>query len=65
MRKLLKTLLCTAAVATLAMIGSARKVIATKDDTTIVEGAGSAAAIKARITQINQQIAARVFAKVN
>src|ERR1700741_5439616 len=35
--------------AELSMVGSARKVIATKDDTTIVEGAGSAAAIKARI----------------
>ncbi len=44
--------------AELSMIGSARKVIVTKDDTTIVEGAGSTAAVKARITQINQQIAA-------
>ena len=44
--------------AELSMIGSARKVIATKDDTTIVEGSGTAAGVKARITQINQQIAA-------
>ena len=38
------------------MIGTARKVIANKDETTIIEGAGSAAAIKARIAQINKQI---------
>lgn len=37
-------------------IGSARKVIVTKDDTTIVEGAGRAVEIKARIAQINAQI---------
>lgn len=40
------------------VIGSARKVIATKDETTIIEGAGSQAAIKARIEQINKQIEA-------
>ena len=36
--------------------GSARRVVATKDDTTIVDGAGSADAIKARMTQIKAQI---------
>lgn len=44
--------------ADISVVGSARKVIATKDETTIIEGAGSAAAVKARIEQINQQIAA-------
>jgi chaperonin GroEL len=38
------------------MIGSARKVIVGKDDTTIVEGAGAAADVTARIKQINAQI---------
>lgn len=42
--------------AELAVVGSARKVIVTKDETTIVEGAGTAAAVKARVTQINKQI---------
>lgn len=37
------------------VFGSARKVIVTKDDTTIVEGAGSASAVKARIAQITSQ----------
>ncbi len=36
--------------------GSARRVVATKDDTTIVDGAGSADAIKARMTQIKAQV---------
>jgi chaperonin GroEL len=36
-------------------IGSARKIIVTKDTTTIVEGAGKAVEIKARINQINAQ----------
>lgn len=40
------------------MIGTARKVLVTKDETTIIEGAGSAAEVKARIDQINTQIAA-------
>ncbi len=40
----------------LAMLGSARKVIVTKDETTIIEGAAKASQIKARITQINAQI---------
>lgn len=42
--------------AELAMIGSARKLIVTKDETTIIEGSGSAAALKSRIAQINKQI---------
>lgn len=42
----------------LSMVGSARKIIVTKDDTTIVEGAGSATNVKARIAQINEQIKA-------
>lgn len=37
-------------------IGSARKVIVTKDETTIIEGAGSASALKSRIAQITGQI---------
>ena len=36
--------------------GSARRVVSTKDDTTIVDGAGSADAIKSRMTQIKAQI---------
>jgi chaperonin GroEL len=36
--------------------GSARRVVATKDDSTIVDGAGSADDIKARMTQIKAQI---------
>jgi len=44
--------------AELSALGTARKVISTKDDTTIIEGAGTAAAIKARIGQINKQIEA-------
>jgi chaperonin GroEL len=42
--------------AELSVVGTARKVIVTKDESTIIEGAGSAAAIKARIDQINRQI---------
>lgn len=38
------------------MIGSARKVIVTAEETTIIEGAGSASALKARVNQINTQI---------
>ncbi len=37
------------------VVGSARKVIVTKDETTIIEGAGSASLIKSRIDQIAQQ----------
>jgi chaperonin GroEL len=40
------------------MIGSVRKVISDKDETTIIEGAGSMADVNARINQINAQIAA-------
>jgi chaperonin GroEL len=38
------------------MLGHARKVVVTKDDTTIVDGAGSAADVQARIKQINREI---------
>jgi chaperonin GroEL len=38
------------------VVGTARKVIVTKDETTIIEGAGAASAVKARIEQINKQI---------
>lgn len=44
--------------AELDMIGSARKVIVTKDETTIIEGGGSSAEVKARIDQINKQVEA-------
>lgn len=40
----------------LEMLGTARKVIADKDNTTIVEGAGEKAAIDARIKEIKAQI---------
>src|SRR5437870_7662510 len=42
--------------ATLNDLGSARRVVSTKDHTTIVEGKGSQAAIQARIRQIRAQI---------
>jgi chaperonin GroEL len=38
------------------VVGSARKVIVTKDETTIIEGGGTPAEIAARIKQINAQI---------
>ncbi len=38
-------------------LGSARKVIVTKDETTIIEGAGSGAAVRGRIGQIKSQAA--------
>jgi chaperonin GroEL len=41
---------------TLDLLGHARRVTITKDDTTIVEGAGSAEDIKGRIAQIKQEI---------
>jgi chaperonin GroEL len=44
--------------AELDMVGTARRVIVTKDETTIIEGAGAEAEIKARIDQINQQVKA-------
>ena len=42
----------------LEVVGSARKIIVTKDETTIIEGGGSAAEVKARIDQIAKQAAA-------
>ncbi|KJQ55302.1 chaperonin GroEL [Microbacterium sp. SA39] len=42
--------------ATLDLLGRARKVIVTKDETTIVEGAGEAAQIEGRVTQIRREI---------
>src|SRR5437762_657092 len=42
--------------ATLADLGQARRVVSTKDDTTIVEGRGSQADIQGRINQIKTQI---------
>lgn len=42
--------------ATIEDLGRCRKVIATKDDTTFIEGRGDEAAIKARIEQIRSQI---------
>jgi chaperonin GroEL len=41
---------------TLDMLGRAKKVVITKDDTTIVDGAGKKADIVARVSQIKQQI---------
>ncbi|HEX6392045.1 MAG TPA: chaperonin GroEL [Acidimicrobiales bacterium] len=41
---------------TLDLLGKARKVVVTKDDTTIVEGAGSEADVKGRIAQIKREI---------
>ena len=41
---------------TVADLGSARRVVSTKDDTTFVEGAGDPDAIKGRIDQIRTQI---------
>jgi chaperonin GroEL len=40
----------------LAMLGSAKRITITKDDTTIVEGKGENAAIQGRIAQIRRQI---------
>ena len=42
--------------ATLEDLGQARKVVVTKDETTIVEGAGDKAAIDARVAQIRTEI---------
>src|SRR5437763_11471254 len=42
--------------ATLDLLGRARKVIITKDDTTIVEGAGTSADVEGRIAQIKREI---------
>jgi chaperonin GroEL len=41
---------------TVAMLGRAKKVTITKDDTTIVDGAGDAKEIQARVSQIKAQI---------
>src|SRR5690606_25133816 len=41
---------------TLDLLGRARKVIVTKDETTIVEGAGDAGQIEGRVTQIRREI---------
>src|SRR5512134_272934 len=41
---------------TITMLGRAKRVTVTKDDTTIVDGAGKKADIEARIAQIKQQI---------
>ncbi|OLS44854.1 chaperonin GroL [Rhodovulum sulfidophilum] len=41
---------------TMDMLGSAKKVAITKDDTTIIDGAGDKGAIAARVTQIRAQI---------
>jgi chaperonin GroEL len=43
--------------AELDMVGSARRVIVSKDETTIIEGGGSTSEVAARIKQINAQIA--------
>jgi chaperonin GroEL len=40
------------------VVGSARRVIVNKDETTIIEGGGSKAEVAARVKQINTQIAA-------
>lgn len=40
----------------LSMLGSARKVLVTKDETTIIEGNGNITEVNARIKQINSQI---------
>ena len=42
--------------ATLDLLGRARKVVVTKDDTTIVEGAGASDDVKGRIAQIKREI---------
>ncbi len=43
--------------ADIAMLGTARRVIVDKDNTTIIEGGGSAANLKARVAQISAQAA--------
>jgi chaperonin GroEL len=42
--------------ADMSLLGSARKVVVTKDDTTIVEGAGSTADVEGRVAQIKAEI---------
>ena len=41
---------------TVDLLGKARKVVVTKDNTTIVEGGGSSAEVQARVKQIRQEI---------
>jgi chaperonin GroEL len=41
---------------TLDLLGSARRVVVTKDDTTIVDGAGSSEDVKGRVAQIKREI---------
>jgi len=41
---------------TIDMLGRARKIVVTKDDTTVVEGAGSHTEVEARVKQIRQEI---------
>jgi chaperonin GroEL len=41
---------------TIDMLGTARKIVITKDNTTVVEGAGSHADVTARVKQIRQEI---------
>src|SRR5699024_4067447 len=43
--------------ADLSLLGTARKVVSTKDETTIVEGGGSAAQNSGRVSQIRTEIA--------
>jgi len=42
--------------ADMSLLGSARKIVVTKDDTTIVEGAGSSADVEGRVGQIKAEI---------
>jgi chaperonin GroEL len=42
--------------ATLDLLGSARKIVVTKDDTTIVDGAGEPAEVQGRIAQLKREI---------
>jgi chaperonin GroEL len=42
--------------ATVDMLGTAKKVVVTKDDTTIIEGAGAKQAVEGRMAQIRQEI---------
>ena len=42
--------------ADVSLLGSARKVVVTKDETTIIEGAGDADAIAGRVAQIRSEI---------
>jgi len=48
---------CTLDTTTIEMLGQAKKIVVRKEETTIVEGAGKPAAIKARTDQLKSQIA--------